>query len=529
MLIVSPLVKCLLLAALLVLSLPGAEIYGTVVSSADGKVLNRAEVVLRSPESGKTAVGVTTNAEGSFTFLDVPKGRYLLQVSRDGYVPSIAAYHNGGRLMAPFLVENDTTGLTVRLYPAATISGKVRHSDGEPASRLLVQAYREVYERNQHRYEVAARATTDDRGEYRLYGLPPGRYYVAAVFQPYQGKEDVREELVRDAYGQRVAPERTVTTFAPSTWKLNEATAFAVRHGLDIATADIFLARSRTTTIKGRILNARDGQPAEGPSLVLMREDASGDGYMPYPSVVRPLDRGEYEIRGVTPGRYVLEARGADRRGGLFARQPITVGNAPEVTANIVLLPEVDLKGQILAAARGEKVPPGLHIAAEPRGAGATRSARVHPDGQFILRLSAGETYDILLQNPPGNVHLKTAKLDATDVLGSGVRLDSAGPTTQLLLTVGERGGEIRGETMPGANVTLMPQQPLLYRFSETGANEWGLFAFGALAPGDYRLMAWFDEPPCEVWSPQAATLCSNFGQTLRVGEGGSYTVTLQP
>ena len=524
--LVSLVVKSLL-AVLLTLPLAAAEIRGIVVSAADGKILKRAEVVLRPSESGKIAVGVTTNDEGSFAFLDVAKGKYFLQVSRDGYVPSVAVYQNGGRLMAPFTFENDMPDVTIRLSPAATISGKVRHGDGEPASRLLVQAYREVYERNQHRYEIAARATTDDRGEYRLYGLPPGRYYVAAIFQPYQGKEDVREELIRDSYGQRVTPERTVTTFAPSTWNLNEATLFPVRHGLDISTADIFLARSRTATIRGRILNGRDGQPAEGPSLVLMREDTSGTGYMPYPSLARVPGKGEYEIRGVTPGRYALEVRGADRRGGLFARQPITVGNAPEVNTNVVLLPEIDLSGQIMAAERGEKLPPGVHIAAEPRGAGATRNARVQADGQFTLRLSAGETYDILLQNPPGNFHLKTAKLDATDVLASGLRLDSVSSTTQLLLTAGDRGGEVRGETRPGANVTLMPQQPLLSRFSETSANEWGFFAFGALAPGDYRVIAWFDDPPCEVWSPQAATECGNFGQTLRVAEAGSHIVTL--
>ena len=46
--------------------------------------------------------------------------------------------------------------LSVPLTPAATISGKVRHSDGEPAVGVTVLAYRELYERNRHEYEVAS-------------------------------------------------------------------------------------------------------------------------------------------------------------------------------------------------------------------------------------------------------------------------------------------------------------------------------------------------------------------------------------
>jgi hypothetical protein len=518
-----------LLAALLTLPVAAAEIHGTVVSALDGKPLKRAEVILRSADPGFVPVGVTTNDAGAFAFLDVPDGRYILQSSRDGYVPSTAVYQNGGRLMAPFTVASDLQGIVIRMSSAATISGRVRHGDGEPASRLLVQAYREVYDRNQHRYEVAARAVTDDRGEYRFYGLPPGRYSVAAIFQPYQGNDEVREQMARDAYGQRVVPERPVTTFVPSTWKLNEATQFVIRNGLDLTNIDIFLARSRTATIRGRILNGRDGQPAEGTSLILMREDASGDGFMPYPSTHRALEKGEYEIKGVTPGRYALEARASDRRGGLFVRYPVTVGNAMEVHANLVLLPEIDVHGIVISAARNERVPRGIHVAAEPRAPGAIRTARVDADGRFTLRLSAGETYDVLLQNPPENVYLTAAKLDALDVLASGLRIDSVSATTQLIVTVDQHGGQARGETRPGARVTLIPDQPQLYRFSETTANEWGFFAFRALAPGEYRAISWYDEPPCDIWSPRAAAECSRFGQSLRVAEGGEYTLTIEP
>ena len=69
-------------------------------------------------------------------------------------------------------------------------------------------------------------------------------------------------------------------------------------------------------------------------------------------------------------------------------------------------------------------------------------------------------------------------------------------------LTTSENGALVRGSTEPGANVVLIPDNGLLMRYSESAANEWGLFAFGAVAPGTYRVISWFDVPPCEIWSP---------------------------
>lgn len=508
-------------------ALYSAELQGVVGSAWDQKPLKRAEVVLHPRDPGRSTAGATTDEQGRFHFLEVAPGSYVLTVSRTGYLSTSAVYQHSARLPVPFAVESDLSSLQVRLQPAATVSGKVRHTDGEPASGLAVVAYREYYDRKRHLYEVAGKAVTDDRGEYRLYGLAAGRYYVAAIFTPYEGR-DVREELVRDAQGQLNPPERTVTTFQPSSWKLSEANQIVVHSGAEVGTADIFLARSRTATVRGRVLSGRDGQPTPGTTLVLLREDGSGTGFIPYPSTVRMLDKGEFEVKGVVPGRYALEARAFDRRGMLFSRQSVLVGNTTVVTTNVLLQAEIDIRGIVMASAPGETLPPVVQIAAEPRSPGATRHAVSGPGGAFTLRLTPGETYDLYLQKPAANLYLKEAKVDTTEVFTQGLRLDSAGSAT-LVLTVAQQAGDIRGETQPGANVALIPQEPLLSRYSLGAANEWGLFAFGAVAPGDYRLLAWFDEPPCDIWAPDAQRECARFGQSLQVKGAGTQTVAIRP
>jgi hypothetical protein len=392
----------------------------------------------------------------------------------------------------------------------------------------MVLAYREFYERNRHEYEVAARSVTNDQGVYRLFGLSPGHYYVVATYTPFGGMDDVREELVRDRYGRVVVPERTVSTFYPSSPTLSGATELPVQSGLDIATADIFLARSRTATIKGKIVIGRSGSGADGATLVIFREDASGTGFLPYPGAIRMLGKGEFEIRGVVPGRYVLEARASEDRGTLVSRQPVTVGNAPEVNADVIVRPDIELRGTAMGEARGDKIPAGTQVMAEPRNGGAVRSGRIDTSGNFTLRIAAGEVYDLWLRNAPENTYLKSARIGTVDVMEQGLQLDSAGPAT-LSLTTAENGALIRGSTDPGANVVLIPDNGLLMRYSETAANEWGLFAFGAVAPGAYRVVSWFDVAPCAIWDPNARIACARVGEAVNVKESGTATVTVRP
>ena len=164
---------------------------------------------------------------------------------------------------------------------------------------------------------------------------------------------------------------------------------------------------------------------------------------------------------------------------------------------------------------------------AEPRSGGAVRSARIDSLGNFSLRITAGEPYDLWLRNAPGNTYLKSARIGTEEVLEQGLQLDSTGPAT-LSLTTSENGALVRGSTEPGATVALIPDNGLLMRYSESAANEWGLFAFGAVAPGAYRVISWFDQPPCEIWNPSARFDCARFGEAVNVKESGTYTVTLK-
>ena len=77
------------------------------------------------------------------------------------------------------------------------VSGKVKFDDAEPAVNVAIQLYRSYYDRGRHGYAAAASGRTDDRGEYRLHGLEPGSYYVAALYQAPPRPAGAEEQSAR--------------------------------------------------------------------------------------------------------------------------------------------------------------------------------------------------------------------------------------------------------------------------------------------------------------------------------------------
>ena len=80
------------------------------------------------------------------------------------------------------------------MTPWAVVSGKVKFDDAEPAVNVAIQLYREYFSRGRHGYALAASTRTDDRGDYRMHGLEPGSYYVAALYQAPALPPDAKEQ-----------------------------------------------------------------------------------------------------------------------------------------------------------------------------------------------------------------------------------------------------------------------------------------------------------------------------------------------
>jgi hypothetical protein len=70
------------------------------------------------------------------------------------------------------------TGIQVLLSPTGVISGRVVDERGKPQRSILVVALRREYRNGIPTMTTIAGRSTNDQGEYRIFDLTPGEYYV---------------------------------------------------------------------------------------------------------------------------------------------------------------------------------------------------------------------------------------------------------------------------------------------------------------------------------------------------------------
>jgi hypothetical protein len=161
---------------------PGtASISGTVKNAADDAPLARARVMALLQGAAEPRVAIT-GTDGKYVLRDLPAGAYTITATRTGFAP----YTFGQGLEATGMpvrvaAAQQTTGIDLPLTAGGVIVGRILDEDGAPFAGASVDA---LITRTQNGNETlfsVATAQTDDRGEFRLFGLAPGSYYVSAA------------------------------------------------------------------------------------------------------------------------------------------------------------------------------------------------------------------------------------------------------------------------------------------------------------------------------------------------------------
>ena len=234
-----------------------------------------------------------------------------------------------------------------RMTPSGVVSGKVKFDDAEPAVNVAIQLYRSYYDRGRHGYAAAASARTDDRGEYRVHGLEPGSYYVAALYQaPPRPADARRTERRKDALGNPLPELSYAVTFFPQVQKMSDAVPVKIAPGDEVAGIDIFLTLVHTVHVRGHVLSAVKGDVIASPSVTLRMNDSDNTASVSAPMNVL-LDKDQnFEIEGVTAGPYLFMASGAEDGVSLTGRVPINIGDADVANADVVVGPKASGAGK---------------------------------------------------------------------------------------------------------------------------------------------------------------------------------------
>src|SRR5581483_2917225 len=430
-------------------------IEGVVLKASTGEPLKKAVVSLRKVEGQDSAKSATTDASGHFELKAIDPGRYMLQATRNGYARESYGQRapSGPGTVLTLSPGQHVKDVVFRLIPAAVIAGHIYDEDGEPVANVQVQALKYQFEDGRRNLAPVGWATSNDLGEYRLYGLAPGQYYVSATYTP-------------SLFGQPAAEGGYAPTYYPGTSDPARAAALEARAGDELIGTDITLLAVRTYTLKGRVYDSVNSRPGVRATVMLMPRGTQS--YMATASTFVQDTQGAFELHGVSPGSYYLVAMIFDGGKRYNARQSIEVSTSDIEGISLVLSAGIELKGRVRLEGRTDWDMSSLSVMLMPRDQHfmiGTSQAMVKSDGTFSLTNVGDGDYRIQIWELPPDVYLKSAQLGEEDVLDS-VSIDRAATKGSLELVLSANGGQIGGtvvkEQKPfsGATVVLVPDAP---------------------------------------------------------------------
>ncbi len=355
---------------------------GQVVKSTTGEGVKKISVQMDSVGEGRQRRSVITDANGHFVFSDVPPGRYVMSAGGNGYPQQ--GYGQRGRrrrmnmlVLAPGQHEKD---IIFRLQPAAVITGTVSDEDGDPVVNAQVQALR-ITHQGQHRQVVGGSgAQTNDRGEYRIFGLESGQYFIVVSYQ--------RQQTIPNDPGDEVY----VPTFFPGTQDPGQATPVQVDPGDEVGGINVDLRLVRGVHVRGHVQSEGFALSLEGALrgvyVSLTPRDFGSMGYPMGNYGTNVEDKGgSFEIHGVPPGSYLLSANWSDGRRQYYGCVNVDVGNANLDGVTLTIGSGVELHGRFRTDSEAKLDFRSLNLWLQPSdnsvGAG---SAQVKPDGTFVIQ-----------------------------------------------------------------------------------------------------------------------------------------------
>jgi hypothetical protein len=532
-----------------------SSLEGRVVRLGSENPVARARLILTKIQGQLRDTRTTTADEtGKFSIPNLPAGRYRLFAEHEGYIRAEHDQRGASRTGTPITLADrqNFRDIVITMTPTGVITGRVRDADGRPVRNVVVRVLRAVYREGQRTLNSIQVGETDDLGEYRIFGLVPGMYFVSALPAPgprIEGDEYVVPVIPTRDNGNRretrtagnvaiasgsVDPsvydrEAFLTVYYPGTTNVTTAAPIDLQAGAIVSGIDLHTARSRTVNVRGRVINGITGQPAEAVSVSVASRSENGI------SRSGKVAMGRFDIAEVTPGSYNITAQTTSTDERLFARVPLEVGDRDVENISLTLQSGFTLTGRLTVEGRpstdNDTQAPRPFVQLQPG-----YSFPVNPDGTFATNNVNPGNYRLRMMVFPANWYIKSAVLGSTEVLNAGIRLE-ADPRTPLNIVVGTNGASLdvlvvdaQRRPVQGGPVALVPDASRrhrfdLYRSAVTDAS--GRVRLQGIAPGDYKALAWTEMEQDSWQDPTVIRTYENRGESVRFDEGARQSLTL--
>ncbi len=483
-----------------------------------------------TPGAAPATKSATTDSDGKFVITGIVPGRYNVTGTRTLF---FRPRRNTGALTITLASDQKLNGLQVLMMPTAVIAGRVVDENREPIRSVRVEALRAEYRDGVRNWVIANQNTTDDRGEYRLFNLQPGIYYVRAT--------------------QSNIATPSTPLYYPGVPDSQDASPVQLEAGGEIGAIDIALRRTAEYSIKFKIgavppgalitttLQKRNSKVVEN---VLARAETQPDGS----STISRVPPGAYDLFVQIATPPTVQPRAITHA----AKIPVNIGRADEDLGTIAIRATVPVAGKIVPI---ETLPSTLDLKrltltfrALDMPANVNTSVRgnatppgFNDDGSFTIPNVPAARYQIQLAGLPNDTYLVGARSGGRDVFDAGYTVSGDQNPLEVLIggagSVGVVEGTVvnaRGEPVAGSTVVLVPAaarrvNPAAFR--TTTSDQQGNFTLRSVLVGDYKVMAWEDIEPGAFMDPEFLKDYENRGEALKVqkGSGAAAAVRIIP
>jgi protocatechuate 3,4-dioxygenase beta subunit len=456
--------------------------------------------------------GTITDQQGRFAFTSLPAGRFHVTAEKPAYVDGAAGARTPGGPGVPVALTDGEVISTVdiRLTPGAVVTGRVLSTYGAPAAGASVELSTRRMVDGQSVLRTSGRTTTNDLGQYRFFGLRPGRYVVVAR-PPSALGSGIVASAAEVQWAQRLGDSRAVSvapaaarpvSYAPVAYPgvtdFDAAAEVTVGAGEERTDIDIPLQFVSTASIAGVVVGS-DGAPSPN-ARVRLRLGKSQTGA-----------DGRFSFGGQPPGRYTLFAEAPGPSGTQFASATATL--AGEDVANLVLTlqPGGTVEGRLVMDAQAGTTPLdqrrlGLRLQPLPGSATVTSSVpAIDADGRVRWTSVAPGSYrlEVSIAEAIGGEAwvVRSAMLAGRDVLDAPFTVEPAGVVEDLQVVLTDRVTELSGRLLDQADrpapelfVIAFPVNPSLWHERSRWMREPahpasdGRFVFTGLPAGEYYL-----------------------------------------
>lgn len=550
------------------------RISGTVVTGDSSPVPLRRAIVTLTGEQNIRLVAVTDDA-GGFVFTGLPANRYAIAAAKGGFVPMAYGSKRAGGAGTPVVLsDNERAAVVIALPRGSVITGTVRDDFGRPVPDVTVSVQKYAFsvlagERilQAVRFGSAGQmvpgywpdafpgtAVTDDRGVYRIYGLPSGEYIVSASARPAMGSPmavtdvyqisdaDVRRarQLLQGAGSTPAtasAPQPAGSSrvdyapvYHPAAIARQDASTIALETAEEKSGIDVVLRPVPTASVYG-VVTSLDGTPQAGAQVSVMEPESSSSRVY---KATRSGNDGEFVITGVPPGRYQVWSN--TYPGRLSGLTEVVVAGR-DVDASFMLGPGGTVSGRLVFA--GTTKPPAISavpllLAQVPRTSFGGYVVEMSPDGTFVFSNVPAGMYRLRINGrPPAGWALRSVMFGDVDVSDVLFEVKSQEHVEGVTITMTDRSAEISG-TLQTASAEPAPDYTLVVfsadaRFWVAGTRRTqhvrpdmqGRYVARDLPAGDYLIAAVTDLEDGQ-WNDRTflAELAANNPLKITVAEG---------